>query len=112
MPADEPPADESVTAEAEPGPPPDLADWWVWGVRKVAGIVGVVLLACRGLAVLWIIFQAILFAFARDTASLQGVGIALFIFIGCWGAGEMLARFGTEREMPDPERWLRPRRDT
>ena len=35
------------TQDQEAGPPPELADWWVWGVRRVAAVVADLLLAAR-----------------------------------------------------------------
>ena len=38
-------ADETQDQEIES--PPELADWWVWGVRKVAALIADLLLSAR-----------------------------------------------------------------
>ena len=35
------------TQDQEVDPPPELADWWVWSVRKIAAVIADLLLAAR-----------------------------------------------------------------
>ena len=40
------------TQGAENEPPPEPADWWVWGVRKIAAVAADLLLAARTMMIL------------------------------------------------------------
>src|SRR5215216_4366784 len=95
------------TQDQEEGPPPELADWWVWGVRKVAAVVADLLLAARPLPLLFALLKGATWAFTRDPNELWGVAAGLAGFVAIWGGAILLGRFSAERDSPDPERWLR-----
>jgi hypothetical protein len=97
-------------AAAEPAPPPELADWWVWGVRRVAAIVADLLLAARAIAVIVILLKAGLWVFSRETRELVELGLAAGALALLWAIGLLLGRFSVERELPDAESWLHRRR--
>jgi len=94
------------TQDQEAGPPPELADWWVWGVRKVAAVIADLLLAARLLPLLFAVVKVATWAFTRDPNELRGAGAAVAGFFALWGGGMLLGRFSAERDSPDPERWL------
>ena len=98
-------ADDSQDQE-EPGPPPELADWWVWGVRKVAAVIADLLLTARPLPLLLAVLKGATWAFTRDPNELWGAGAGVAGFFALWGGGMLLGRFSAERDSPDPERWL------
>ena len=79
--------------DQEAEPPPELADWWVWGVRRVAAVIADFLHSVRFIPLVFILFKGAMWAFTRDPNEL-------------WGAGMLLGRFSAERDSPDPERWL------
>jgi hypothetical protein len=87
-------------------PPPALIDWWVWGVRNAAGIVGEVLLAARGVALLLILSKAAVYVTTDDPLALRDLGLAVGGLAGSWGIGILLRRFAGERDTRDPARWL------
>ena len=99
-------ADDTEDQELEAETPPELADWWVWGVRKVAAVVASLLLAVRMVALLFVVLKGATWAFTRDPNELWGAGAALAGFVALWGGGMLLGRFSAERDSPDPERWL------
>ena len=86
--------------------PPELADWWVWGVRKVAAFIADLLLAARLIPLLFAVLKGATWVFSRDPNELWGAGAAVAGFFALWGGGMLLGRFSTERDSPDPERWL------
>ena len=90
------------TQDQEAGPPPELADWWVWGVRRVAAVVADLLLAARVIPLLF----AVLKGFTRDPNELWGAGAGVAGLFALWGGGMLLGRFSVERDSPDPERRL------
>ncbi len=94
------------TQDQEAGPPPELADWWVWGVRKVAAVVADLLLAARIIPLLFALLKGATWVFTRDPNELWGAGAAVAGFFALWGGGMLLGRFSAERDSPDPERWL------
>jgi hypothetical protein len=97
-------------AEPEPGPPPELADWWVWGVRKTAGVFAELVQRARLIALLAIAYKAITWALTNDPTELIHLGVAVAAIPLLWGLGLLLGRFSAERDSPDPERWLAQRR--
>jgi hypothetical protein len=106
-------SDDRTTEETEdPGaePPPELADWWVWGVRKAAALIADLLLAARPLPLLFAVLKGATWAFTRDPNELWQAGAGIAGFFALWGGGMLLGRFSAERDSPDPERWLRYRR--
>ena len=94
------------TQDQEAGPPPELADWWVWGVRRVAAVVADLLLAARVIPLLFAVLKGAIWVLARDPnelwepapalrdSSRSGAGAC------CWDDSP---RSG---DSPDPERWL------
>jgi hypothetical protein len=94
------------TQDQEAHPPPELADWWVWGVRKVAAVVADLLLATRLIPLLFAVLKGATWAFTRDPNELWGACAAVAGFFAIWGGGMLLGRFSAERDSPDPERWL------
>jgi hypothetical protein len=98
------------TQDQEAGASPELADWWVWGVRKVAAIVADLLLAARPVPLLFAVLKVAFWAITRDPNELWGAGAGVAGFVALWGGGMLLGRFSAERDSPDPERWLRYRR--
>ena len=98
------------TPDVEIGPPPELADWWVWGVRKIAAVIADLLLAARILPLIFVLYKGAMWAFTRDPIELWGAGGAVAGFFVLWAGGLLLGRFSAERDAPDPERWLMRRR--
>jgi hypothetical protein len=96
-------------APQEPEPPPALADWWVWGVRKIAGVVAELLMISRGFALLLIVLKLISWALTRDNTELYLAGAGVAAFFGVWGIARLLGHFSWARQSPDPERWLTQR---
>jgi hypothetical protein len=94
------------TQDQEVDPPPELADWWVWGVRRVAAVVADLLLAARVILLLFAVLKGAIWVLTRDPNELWGAGAALVGFFVLWGGGMLLGRFSAERDSPDPERWL------
>ena len=92
--------------DVETGPPPELADWWVWGVRKIAAIIADLLLAARILPLLFALLKSGMWLLTRDPNELWGAGAAVAGFFALWGGGLLLEHFSAERDAPDPERWL------
>ena len=86
---------------------PPLADWWVWGVRKVAAVAADLLLAARALAIIFIFVKAVFWVFTREPRELHELGVGVAAFFLLWGIGLLLGHFSAERELPDPEGWLR-----
>lgn len=97
-------ADDSQDQEA--APPPELADWWVWGVRKIAAVVADLLLAARVIPPLFAVLKMATWVFTRDPRDLWEAGAAVAGFFALWGGGMLLGRFSAERDSPDPELWL------
>jgi hypothetical protein len=97
-------ADDTQDQEVEP--PPELADWWVWGVRKVAAVIADLLLAARLIPLLFAVLKGATWAFTRDPYELWGAGAAVVGFFALWGGGMLLGRFSAEQNSPDPEHWL------
>ena len=97
-------ADETQDQEIES--PPELADWWVWGVRKVAALIADLMLSARMLPLLLAVLKVATWAFTRDSNELWIAGAAVAGFFALWGGGMLLGRFSAERDSPDPERWL------
>jgi hypothetical protein len=95
-------ADETQDQEA----PPEVADWWVWGVRKVAAVIADLLLAARPIVLLLAVLKGAMWAFTHNPNELWGAGAAIAGFFALWGGGMLLGRFSAERDSPDPERWL------
>jgi hypothetical protein len=91
--------------ELEAESPPELADWWVWDVRKAAAVVADLLLAARLIPLLSAVLKGATWAFTRDPNELWGAA-AVAGFFALWGGGMLLGRFSAERDSPDPERWL------
>ena len=98
------------TQNQEEEPPPELADWWVWGVRRIAAPIADLLLSARVLPLLFALLKGATWAFTRDPNELWGAGAGLAGLVALWGGGVLLGRFSAERDSPDPERWLRHRR--
>jgi hypothetical protein len=94
------------TQDQEAGPPPELADWWVWGVRRVAAVVADLLLAARVIPLLFAVLKGAIWVLARDPNELWGAGAGIAGLFALWGGGMLLGRFSAERDSPDPERWL------
>ena len=105
---DDPTAHDTQNLEEES--PPELADWWVWGVRRIAAPIADLLLAARALALLFALLKVATWAFTRDPNELWGAGAGLAGLVALWGGGMLLGHFSAERDSPDPERWLRYRR--
>jgi hypothetical protein len=97
-------ADDTQNQEEEP--PPELADWWVWGVRRVAAVIADFLHSVRFIPLVFILFKGAMWAFTRDPNELLGVGAGVAGFFALWGGGMLLGRFSAERDSPDPELWL------
>jgi hypothetical protein len=98
------------TQDQEEEPPPELADWWVWGVRRVAAVIADLLFAVRFIPLLFVLLKGATWAFTRDPNELLGAGAGVAGLVVLWGGGMLLGRFSAERASPDPERWLRYRR--
>jgi hypothetical protein len=94
------------TQDQETDPPPELADWWVWGVRKVAAVIADLLLAVRVVPILFAVLKGATWAFTRDSNELWGAGAGVAGFLAVWGGAMLLGRFSAERDSPDPERWF------
>jgi hypothetical protein len=94
------------TQDQEAGAPPELADWWVWGVRKVAAVIADLLLAARLIPLLFAVLKGAMWAFTRDPNELLGAGAGVAGFFALWGGGMLLGQFSAERDSPDPELWL------
>ena len=94
------------TRDQEGETPPELADWWVWGVRRVAAVIADLLLAARLIPLLFAVLKGATWAFTRDPNELWGAGAAMAGFVALWGGGMLLGRFSAEQDSPDPERWL------
>ncbi len=94
------------TQDQEVDSPPELADWWVWSVRKVAAVIADLLLATRLIPLLFAVLKGATWAFTRDPHELWGATAAVAGFFALWGGGMLLGRFSAERSSPDPERWL------
>jgi hypothetical protein len=101
-------ADETQDQEIES--PPELEDWWVWGVRKVAALIADLMLSARMLPLLLAVLKVATWAYTRDSSELWIAGAAVAGFFALWGGGMLLGRFSAERDSPDPERWLRRHR--
>jgi hypothetical protein len=97
-------------APREPEPTPDLADWWVWGVRKLAAVVAELLMISRGSALLFIVLKLGYWALTRDNIELYQAGAGVAALFGVWGIARLLGHFAWDRQSPDPERWLTQRR--
>jgi hypothetical protein len=91
-------------------PPPELADWWVWGVRRVAAVIADLLFAVRFVPLLFALLKAATWALTRDPNELWGVGAGVAGLVALWGGATLLGQFSAERDSPDPECWLRYRR--
>ena len=63
--------------DQEAGPPPELADWWVWGVRKVAAVIADLLLTARPIPLLLAVLKGATWAFTHDANELWGAGAAV-----------------------------------
>ena len=85
---------------------PELVDWWVWGVRRIAAPIADLLLAIRVLLLLLALLKGATWAFTRDPNELWGAGAGVAGFFSLWGGGMLLGRFSAERDSPDPEHWL------
>src|SRR5215207_9458614 len=59
-------ADDTQNQEEEP--PPELADWWVWGVRRVAAVIADFLHSVRFIPLVFILFKGAMWAFTRSRA--------------------------------------------
>jgi hypothetical protein len=94
------------TQDQDASAPPELADWWVWGVRKVAAVIADLLLAARLIPLLLAVLKGATWAFTRDPNELWGAGAGVAGFFALWSGGMLLGRFSAERDSPDPERWL------
>ena len=94
------------TQDQEMDSPPEPADWWVWGVRKVAALIADLMLSARMLPLLLAALKVATWAFTRDSNELWVAGAAVAGFFALWGGGMLLGRFSAERDSPDPERWL------
>ena len=94
------------TQDQEVGPSPELADWWVWGVRKVAAVITDLLLAARVIPILFLVLKGATWVVTRDPSELWGAGAAGAAFVALWGGGLLLGRFSAERDSLDPEHWL------
>lgn len=97
-------ADDTLDQEADP--PPELADWWVWGVRKVAAVIADLLLAARVVPLLFAVLKGVTWAFTRDPNELWWAGAGIAGFVALWSGAMLLGRFSAEPSSPDPERWL------
>jgi hypothetical protein len=102
------PPDAPEAPDAEPAP--ELADWWVWGVRQVAGVIAPLLFAARSLAVLFVVLKLINWWLSNDRDALRQVGYGIVAFVAFWLLALLLHQFATERDAPDPGRWLTSRR--
>ena len=96
----------SDTQDPEIGPPPELADWWVWGVRKIAAFVADLMLAVRPVAIIAVLGKGVMWGLTRDMGELWRAGAGVAAFFALWGGGLLLGRFSAERDTPDPDRWL------
>jgi len=88
------------TPDQEVDPPPEQADWWVWGVRRVAAVIADLLLSARVILLLFAVLKAATWAFTRDPNDLWGAGAAVAgsspsgAAACCWGDSP---RSGTHR---------------
>jgi hypothetical protein len=94
------------TQDQEAEPPPELADWWVWGVRRIAAVIADLLLSVRFVPLVFVLLKGAMWAFTRDSNELWGAGAGVAGFFALWGGGMLLGRFSAEQDSPDPERWL------
>jgi hypothetical protein len=78
-------ADDTQNQEEEP--PPELADWWVWGVRRVAAVIADFLHSVRFIPLVFILFKGAMWAFTRDPNELLGAGAGVAGFFALWGGG-------------------------
>ncbi|MFN8590490.1 MAG: hypothetical protein U0031_03430 [Thermomicrobiales bacterium] len=90
--------------QEEPAPEPELIDWWVWGVRQAAALIGGILLSLRGIVVLYVLLRAGVWYLTREPVAPRDVGIALAALLAAWGLGPLLARFSVAQDSPDPTR--------
>ena len=81
------------TRDQEGETPPELADWWVWGVRRVAAVIADLLLAARFIPLLFAVLKGATWAFTRDPNELWGAGAAMGGFVALWGGGMLLRLF-------------------
>jgi hypothetical protein len=98
------------TQELESDSPPELADWWVWGVRKIAALVADLMLTARPILIFIALAKFALWVFTRDRTELWGAGAAAAGFFALWAGALLLGHFSAERDTPEPERWLTRRR--
>ncbi len=73
------------TQDQEAEPPPELADWWVWGVRRVAAVVADLLLVARVIPLGFAVLKVATWAFTRDPNELWGAGAGLAGLVALWG---------------------------
>jgi hypothetical protein len=97
------------TQDQEAEPPPELADWWVWGVRRIAAVIADLLLSVRFVPLVFVLLKGAMWAFTRDPDELLGAGAGVAGFFALWGGG-CCWDDSAERDSPDPERWLHHRR--
>ncbi len=90
--------------------PPELTDWGVWGVRRVAAVIADLLFSVRFFPLVFVLYKGAMWAFTRDLNELWGAGAGVAGFFALWGVGMLLGRFSAERDSPDPERWLQRHR--
>ena len=90
-------------------PAPELVDWWVWGVRKASRTAAEILMASRGLIVLFVLLKLVLWALSGDAGEIAQAGAGIAGLVAIWASAVVLGRFGSERVSPDPERWLAQR---
>ena len=95
---------------AEPEPPPEPVDWWVWGVRKLAGVAAELLMLARGLLVVFILVKIGTWLFTGSSIEIMQAVAGVAGFFAAWGAAMILGRFSVAHDTPDPERWLSQRR--
>lgn len=107
MKTDDPVPVELASADSEPQPA--LADWWVWGVRKIAGVVAELLMVSRGFAFLFFLLKLGAWALTRDNGELYQASAGVAALFGAWAIARLLGHFAWARESPDPERWLAQR---
>ena len=65
-----------ATQDQEAELPPELADWWVWGVRRIAAPIADLLLAARVLPLVFVLLKVATWAFTRNPNELWGAGFA------------------------------------
>jgi hypothetical protein len=115
MTADNATVDEAT--EAEPEPRPERIDWWVWGVRQLAGFIAGLLIAGRGLIVIFFLVKLVTWLLTRNADDLYQAVFAVPGFFAAWACAMLLGRFSEARDTPDPFRWMaqqlnRRRRET